>query len=106
MDKKFGTELVTSKGKVYKFDDAGCMVKFMKISTIQESDCKHIVLSSFDKSGGLIPFQKVYFVKSERFQSPMLGNIAAFNSEMEAQKYINSDSTSKSVLWTDLKDLF
>ncbi|HEY3387683.1 MAG TPA: hypothetical protein VGK46_14315, partial [Saprospiraceae bacterium] len=29
MDKKFGAELVTAKGKVYKFDDVNCMVNFI-----------------------------------------------------------------------------
>ena len=28
MDHKFGAELVTNKGKVYKFDDINCMLNF------------------------------------------------------------------------------
>ena len=28
MDKKFGAELVTTKGKVYKFDDLSCFINY------------------------------------------------------------------------------
>ena len=31
MDKKFGGELVTGKGKVYKFDDVNCMINFYQL---------------------------------------------------------------------------
>jgi copper chaperone NosL len=106
IDKKYGTELVTSKGKVFKFDDVSCMVKYMKSSGMEESNYKHIVLSSFDKSGELIPVKKAFFVKSEKLQSPMQGNVAAFNTELEAKKFIKSDTTSKSMVWTELKNIF
>lgn len=106
MDKKFGTELMTSKGKIHKFDDTGCMVKFMKSSNIGESDCKHIVFSTLNIPNNFISFKKAFFVKSVRLQSPMLGNIAAFESELEAQTFIKTDSTSESVIWTELNGLF
>ncbi len=35
MDKKFGSELVTKKGKVYKFDDTNCMLNFMNSDALQ-----------------------------------------------------------------------
>ena len=31
VDKKFGAEVVTKKGKVYKFDDLNCMIKFYQL---------------------------------------------------------------------------
>ena len=30
MDPKFGGEVITKKGKIYKFDDLHCMVSFLK----------------------------------------------------------------------------
>jgi copper chaperone NosL len=106
MDKKFGTELVTKKGKIFKFDDVGCMIKYMKTSSTEESNCQHLVLNSFEKPGEFIPFEKAFFIKSENLKSPMLGNIAAFSLEAEAMKLSKTDSVAKNIVWTELKDLF
>ena len=106
MDKKFGTELVTKKGKIFKFDDVGCMIKYMKTSNTEEANCQHLVLNSFEKPGEFIPFEKAFFIKSENLKSPMLGNIAAFSSEEEAMKLSKTDSVAKNIVWTELKDLF
>src|SRR5690606_41654244 len=36
MDKKFGAEVVSVKGKVFKFDDMNCMVNFLNSGTLTE----------------------------------------------------------------------
>jgi copper chaperone NosL len=106
MDKQFGTELVTLKGKVFKFDDLSCMSKYMKTAELHEADCKHVVVSNFEKPGEFIDFNKAFYIQSENLQSPMLGNTAAFNSEISTQKFASSDSLAKNITWTEIKDLF
>ncbi len=106
VDKQFGTELVTLKGKVFKFDDLSCMSKYMKTAELHEADCKHVVVSNYEKPGEFIDFNKAFFIQSENLQSPMLGNIAAFDSETSIQEFITTDSTTKNITWTEIKDLF
>jgi len=106
MDKKFGTELVTLKGKVFKFDDLSCMSKYMKTAELHEADCKHVVVGNYEKPGEFIDFNKAFFIHSESFQSPMLGNIAAFDRETSFQELVTMDSTAKNITWTEIKDLF
>jgi copper chaperone NosL len=38
MDPKFGAEIVTKKGKVYKFDDAHCVATFLERRAVELSD--------------------------------------------------------------------
>lgn len=106
MDKQFGTELVTLKGKVFKFDDLSCMSKYMKTAELHEADCKHVVVSNYEKPGEFIDFNKAFYILSENLQSPMLGNIAAFDSETSIQELVTTDSTAKNITWTEIKDLF
>ena len=47
MDKEYACELVTSKGKVFKFDDVTCMVKYMKASQTSDADYDFIVVNDF-----------------------------------------------------------
>ena len=37
-DFKYGGEIITKKGKVYKFDDLRCMVSYIKSNSIEEKD--------------------------------------------------------------------
>lgn len=85
MDKKFGCELVTSKGKVYKFDDVHCMAKFYKANLSNEQNYAHIAVNDFNTEGVMIDAQNSFFLKSESFKSPMRGDIAAFKSENDAK---------------------
>lgn len=92
VDNKFGTELITTKGKVFKFDDLHCMVGYMKRDNVQEADMKHIVVNDFNSGGAFVPVQNAYFLKSETFKSPMRGDIATFKNEAEAAKVKPSDA--------------
>lgn len=92
VDNKFGTELITTKGKVFKFDDLHCMVGYMKRDNVQEADMKHIVVNDFNSGGAFVPVQNAYFLKSETFKSPMRGDIATFKNEAEAAKVKPADA--------------
>src|SRR5947207_1685599 len=38
IDQKFGAEIVTKKGKIFKFDSGECMVNFVREGNVKESD--------------------------------------------------------------------
>ena len=94
VDTKFGTEIVTKKGKVYKFDDIGCMVRFMKSGEVKESDHAHTLVSNYEKSKDLLDVQKTFFVVSDEIRSPMNFHTAAFVSKETAEKFITGRSGS------------
>jgi copper chaperone NosL len=82
-DNRFGAEIITKKGKAYKFDDTHCLTGFNESNTIKKEDIKDIYLVDFNAPHNLIPSEKVFLLKSTALRSPMGGNIAAFSSEQQ-----------------------
>ncbi len=76
-DPKFGAELVTDKGRIFKFDALECMVPYLQEN--DEVEYAHILAIAYDEPGELKPVKDLKFVFSEDFKSPMGGNIAGLN---------------------------
>lgn len=106
MDNGFGCELVSHKGKVFKFDDLHCMVKYTQITESQSTDYKYIAINPLDAKGKLYPTDSAFFVQSEELRSPMAGNIGAFSTLKAAEKYISQDTTAKQLTWQDVLEAF
>lgn len=83
-DGKFGAELVTKKGRIYKFDDLGCMMSYSAASG-QQNEHKYFV-SDFANDNTLIDATTAWYVRNEELRSPMGGNTAAFSTKEAAQK--------------------
>ncbi len=78
-DVRFGAEIVTKKGKVYKFDDVHCIVAYIKTKDIEPGDIKDYYLTNFSGTHQLININTALLLKSEALRSPMAGNVAAFD---------------------------
>ncbi len=100
-DPKFGSELITKKGKVYKFDDVGCMVRFMKTESIEQKDISRTVVINYEKQNDFIETGIAVFAASPLTKSPMGFNLSAFTTKEAAAKYI-TDSTGKILSWNEL----
>jgi copper chaperone NosL len=84
MDPKFGGEIITKKGKVYKFDDAHCLVNFIKGKFIKEPDVAQVVFIDYENEKNFLDAKSSYFVTSDQLKSPMNSNSAAFPSKEKA----------------------
>ena len=80
-DNRFGAEIVTKKGKVYKFDDNHCVVSFLNANKIKKQDIAGVYFTNFSSPNELINIDNAYFLHSPGLKSPMNGNIAAFSNE-------------------------
>ncbi len=86
MDKRFSAELITAKGKVFKFDAAECMADFLKENPAIASDAKSVFLvNDFTKPGQFTDARKSFFLRDSSLSSPMGGNLAAFLSRQAAE---------------------
>jgi copper chaperone NosL len=94
-DPKYGAELVTSKGRVYKFDAIECLIPYMKENA--ESEFSHVMAIAYDKPEKLKNVDSLYFVTNEHFKSPMGKNLAAFVEQPQDYKSVN---------WKQLKNTF
>jgi copper chaperone NosL len=87
-DNRFGAEIVTTKGKVYKFDDAHCIQAFIKSAAVPNGQLGTVYFTTFNPPHDLVKVNEVKFLQSPYFKSPMNGNIAAFSSEEQLAKVI------------------
>ena len=102
MDKKFGAVLVNSKGKMLKFDSGECMVSFLHEDKSFEGANYFVV--NHNNPGQLMEADKAFFLKGGKVNSPMGGQLAAFESQEEAtnaQKKLEGDI----ILWNKLVEL-
>jgi copper chaperone NosL len=79
MDNKFGCEIVTKKGKIYKFDDVNCMNRFSRSGEVAPENIAFEMVADFANPGNLIDAKTAIYVRSPEIKSPMGSNIAAFS---------------------------
>ncbi|WP_017259089.1 nitrous oxide reductase accessory protein NosL [Pedobacter arcticus] len=84
-DEKYGAEMITKKGKVFKFDSAECLMDFISEDKqqAQATDAQLLVIN-FAKPATLIDARTAFYLKDKEYQSPMGGNIAPFETAMLA----------------------
>jgi copper chaperone NosL len=82
---KFGAELTTTKGRYYKFDDVTCMIRYATEST--SLSVASFYVNDYLKENTLIPVENSFYLKGGTINSPMRGNLAAFSSENELNKF-------------------
>jgi len=100
MDKRFAAEIVTAKGKIFKFDAAECMADFLKEKPEIAANEKSIFLvSDFNHPGQFVDARKSFFLNDNSLASPMGGNLAAFTSENSA-KSIQKDKFARLYDWS------
>ena len=101
-DNRFGAQLITSKGKIYNFDDIHCLQTYLGAQAATLSGKEHIYFTNFCSDHSLIASQDAYLLKSSELKSPMGGNLAAFNQPDSLQK-MKDFYHGSSISWTDIK---
>jgi copper chaperone NosL len=101
VDAKFGAEIITGKGKVYKFDDIGCMIRYMKSGELDQKDIDRTYVINFEKPNEFLELNKATLVASPLTRSPMGFNLAAFANTDAATKYV-AGTSGKIFSWNEL----
>jgi len=83
VDKRFGGELVTSKGKVYKFDSLDCLDSFYHRAN---ESFAYVLFVDYNQPGTLIPAKDAYLLFSSELHSPMGEGVAAFRDRQQAEE--------------------
>ncbi len=100
-DKRFGAEILTKKGKTFKFDDMHCLLGFIHSATLDKKEMAGIYLVDFSGDGDLMKADEGYLLKSESLHSPMNGNIAAFRNADSMKKY-ETELNGQPTTWKEL----
>ena len=104
VDQRYGAEILTNKGKTYKFDAIECMLHFADEGTVVESDIKSYLVTGLDQPGKLIEAGSATIVQSPSMPSPMGMNLTAFTNAEAAEKV---EAAEKKVFnWDELRAEF
>lgn len=87
-DNRFGAELITKKGKIFKYDDSKCLFSVISEGIVDTTAIKDIYFSDFCGAHELVKLQNGFYLKNNELKTPMGGNIAAFSSPDSLQVYI------------------
>jgi len=105
VDQRFGGEIVTQKGKVFKFDAVECMVNYLDEQVEDDSKIKMILTNTYDRPGELLEARECLFLKSENMPSPMGMFLNPFGDISEALKY-QKEQSGTIYKWEELKTEF
>ena len=83
-DARFAAQIVTRTGKIYRFDDPGCVVAFLAANRVATADVHSIWLNDHANPDARVDARNAVFVVSDRIKAPMNGGMAAFESRAEA----------------------
>lgn len=104
-DQRFGGEIVTKKGKVYKFDDAGCLATFLRDGRVAPADVKLTLLSDFKRPTKFVAADRASYLLHESLKSPMRSDCAAFASDAERDGVKQELGGGKVLKWEDVQKL-
>lgn len=104
MDKKFGSELVSKKGKVFKFDSVECLAAFVNEGENVKSDniSSLWVTDYLNPENFLLAENSIYYV-GKNIKSPMGLYISAFQTEKNLLSVTSTDE-GKILNWSSIKE--
>lgn len=103
VDKQHASQIVTKKGKAFKYDAIECM-----INTLDEFEDNSIALylvSNYKEPSALIDATKSSFIISENIPSPMGAFLSAFKNQ-EVISRVQAEKGGEIYSWSELKDHF
>lgn len=99
VDPQFAAELVTDKGKVYKFDAIECMVQYRQANS--ESTFALQLVNDYLREGVLHEADSCTYLISPELPSPMGANLSAFSDRASAEDY-QREKTGQLYTWEGL----
>ena len=85
VDKRYGCELVSGKGKIFKFDDINCLIEFARAKESKQEKMAIWVVTDFNNPEQFIAVEKAVYLHHEKLRSPMRGDVAAFADRSAAE---------------------
>jgi len=101
VDKRYATQIVTSKGKAYSFDAVECMINFMLEGGVSIDEKTLLLTNVFSGKEELFPVSEVVFLRSPDLPSPMGMFLTPFKKESHLIDSLNQREN-KIYQWDEL----
>ncbi|MGO3183594.1 MAG: nitrous oxide reductase accessory protein NosL [Aequorivita sp.] len=102
VDRQHASQMVTAKGKAYKYDAIECMVHSLQ-DEFKDTEMAHYLVADFHQPGELIDAKTATYLVSEKIQSPMGENLSAFLNEESGQKAVER-FTGNTYSWKEIQE--
>ena len=86
-DTRYGGEMITKKGKIYKFDDLHCLVAFLHSTEVKEDEIASMLTINFEKPNTFLNVKHASYVVGPEIKSPMGSNAAGFETYDKAASF-------------------
>ncbi len=103
-DRRFGAELVTTKGKVHRFDSIECLAAFQQSLPAPAPDNSRIWVTDFNAPGSFVRGDNASIIVAEHQESPMGVGLLATSSRESAERTIPIVG-GKIVTWDEIRAL-
>ncbi len=103
VDKLYAAEIVTKKGKDFKYDAIECMLNYIKDK--EQDKIALFLVTDYSTPGKLIDAKTATFLISDTLQSPMGENLAAFEIKEKAIHFVKKNNGSL-YTWTEIQQHF
>ena len=97
-DLRYGGEIQTKKGKIYKFDDSYCLLSFIESKEVDSKSISTVYFTDFAGDHQLVESGKAFLLQSDLIRGPMNGNMVAFSSE-DSLKKLERQYPGKALKW-------
>lgn len=87
VDQRYGCEIVSTTGKVFKFDAIECMLNYAKTEQLPEEKIAHRLVTPYQQPGVLITAAEAFYLRSAQMPSPMGMHLTAFANKVDAQQF-------------------
>ncbi|MBL0316037.1 MAG: nitrous oxide reductase accessory protein NosL [Flavobacteriales bacterium] len=85
-DPRFAAEVVSTKGKVFKFDDISCAAQFIQKENLLAPEIFGVYFSDYTNPQSLLNADSCILFQCDELRSPMNGNVAALSSKEEVKQ--------------------
>lgn len=103
VDKQYAAEIVTQKGKPFKYDAIECMMR--DIVKKEENSIALFLITDYFTPGKFVDATKATYLISENLPSPMGANLTGFSSKAKAEK-VQKEKNGTLYSWNELKIFF
>lgn len=88
MDKRYGSEMVSAKGKIYFFDSIECLVGYIDNMKMTKDDYHSLWVSNYAEPGNIIDAERAVYLKNDSLRSPMGLNVLAVENDLQLEPII------------------
>jgi copper chaperone NosL len=104
VDNAFGSELVTGKGKVFKFDSIECLAAYSKTSTEDHDQTSSLWITDYLNPETFLNVKNAIIVLNEQHNSPMGVGLVGFSSVSQASEFVEATG-GRIVSWPETCDI-